>query len=113
MKDLRNVCPKCFSTKFRKSGFRKLGDGSKRQRYACKKCGHILIFGENGFRKMKNSPQNIILALSLIQRGVSYRDVASHLSVLKRLKIHHTTIFKWDKKFMQFFASELSKKRGH
>jgi len=107
MKDPQNKCPKCFSTKFRKSGFRKLCDGSKRQRYTCKKCGYILIFYENGFRKMKNTPQNIIEALSLIQRGVSYRDVARYLSESRGLKINHTTVLYWYKKFSQILGNGL------
>ena len=103
----QKICLRCFSNKFKKSGFRKVLDGSKRQRYRCLECGFRQIFGENGFRKMKNTPQNIVEALSLFFRGVSFRDIAAHLSETKDLRISHTTVQNWYIKYTELINSFL------
>jgi len=43
------VCHKCNSTTIVKRGFRKLKNGTKRQKYSCKQCNRKFILGENGF----------------------------------------------------------------
>lgn len=98
------ICDNCFSTEFKKSGYRKLFDGSKRQRLACKKCGHRVSSWSDGFRKMKHSPENVYQSLSLVLKGMSFRDVALYLSEEKNLRIPYTTIYYWYTKYMELIA---------
>ena len=94
------VCPKCYSTTFKKTGFRTVRDEIKRQRYTCLSCKYRFILGENGFRKMKNDPQIIVESLNLIFCGMSYRDIARHLKETRSLRISHTSVLNWSRKFM-------------
>lgn len=99
------MCNVCFSTEFKDSGFRKLANGTKRRRHTCKKCGHRQSSFEKGFRKMKNTPQNIIEALDLTLKGVSYRDVSTHLSTTKNLRITQTSIKNWETSYRELISA--------
>jgi len=94
------VCPQCFGTTFKKTGFRTVRGGIKRQRHTCLSCKYRFIMGENGFRKMKNDPQIIVESLNLIFCGMSYRDIARHLKETRNLRISHMTVLKWSRKYM-------------
>lgn len=94
------ICPNCFSDNFKKSGFRKVNNGIKRQRYTCLNCTHRFILGENGFRKMKNDPQLITESLNLFFCGMSFRGIAHHLKETRNLRITHVTVLNWCRKYM-------------
>ena len=95
------ICPKCYSITIKKTGFRIVKDGSKRQRYTCLTCNFRFILGENGFRKMKNDPQMIVESLNLIFCGMSYREIARHFRETKGFRISHTTVLNWFRKYMR------------
>jgi len=96
----KQVCPKCYSNNFKKTGYRTLKSGIKRQRYTCLSCKYRFTLCDNGFRKMKNDPQIIVESLNLIFCGVSYRDIARHIKETRNLRISHTTILSWSRKYM-------------
>ena len=93
------VCPKCYESDFKKSGWRIVENAPKRQRYTCHNCKYRFILGEDGFRKMKNDPRLIVETLYLVFRGMTYRHVAKFLKETKGLRITHTTVMNWFKKY--------------
>jgi transposase-like protein len=97
--ELPKVCPRCYSTTICKNGLRKIKNGIKRQRYACKQCKYKFIIGENGFSKVSSDPKIITEALNLIFSGVSYRNVARHIKITYQVKISHVSILNWFKKY--------------
>jgi transposase-like protein len=97
--ELPKVCPRCYSTTICKNGLRKIKNGIKRQRYACKQCKYKFIVGENGFSKVSSDPKIITEALNLIFSGVSYRNVARHIKITYQVKISHVSILNWFKKY--------------
>ncbi len=101
------ICPKCYSKILKKSGFRIVNDGTKRQRFRCHNCNFRFILGENGFRKMKNDPQLIVESLNLTLCGMSYRDIARHLKETRNLRISHTTVQNWFRKYMRIIKEYL------
>lgn len=95
------ICDECGSTDIKKSGFRKLIDETKRQRYTCLECGHRFILGEKGFRKLKADPEIIIEAINLVFNGMSLRPIARHLKITKQMRITHQTVDNWFKRYMK------------
>lgn len=94
------VCPKCYSGKFKKTGYRKLKSGIKRQRYTCRGCKHRFTLCDYGFRKMRNDPYIIVESINMIFCGVTYREIARHLRETRNVKVSHSTIQNWYKKYM-------------
>jgi transposase-like protein len=93
------VCPKCLSARTVKQGFRVVKNRIKRQRYRCLQCGLRFILGENGFSKVSSEPQMISEALNLIYSGLSYRNVARHISISHQIKVSHVSIMNWFRKY--------------
>ena len=93
------VCSKCQSTTIIKIGFRKLKNGTKRQRYSCKQCSHKFILGENGFSNVTSDPKIISESLNLVMNGMSYRAISRHIYSTHEIKISHTSIQNWIKKY--------------
>lgn len=93
------VCPKCSSTTIIKRGFRKLKNGTRRQKYGCKQCERGFILGENGFSKISSDPKIISECLNLVMSGVSYRNVARHIYSTHEIEISHVSVRNWIKKY--------------
>jgi transposase-like protein len=89
------------SAKIVKLGFRVLKRGIRRQRYRCLHCGLRFILGENGVSKVSSDPQMISDALNLIYSGLSYRNVARHISISHQIKISHVSIMNWFRKYVR------------
>lgn len=86
-------CGKCNSINIVKNGIRKNKSGIV-NRYLCKDCGYRFT-DKNGFKKRRNNPEKIALALDLYFRGLSVRKVAEHLQQVYNLNISHMTIYRW------------------
>lgn len=71
-------CRFCQSSNTTKKGFRKTQNRGKIQKYCCKDCNRLFVL-DDGFFKMRNSPQKITLCLDLFFKGVSTRQVQAHL----------------------------------
>ena len=63
------IYPKCNSTTIVKNGYRKLEDGTKRQKHRCNQCKYRFILGENGFSKVSSDPNIISESLDLVMSG--------------------------------------------
>lgn len=91
-------CPLCKSSeKVVKSGFR-YNNFEKKQRYQCNKC-NCLFVKNDGFWKMKHSPEIIAEALSCKKRGMPYEEVSKHFKEYNKANISAVTVFNWVKKY--------------
>src|SRR3989344_3986605 len=66
------------------AGFR-INKFGKKQRYWCQKCSRRFV-PNNGFWKMKSSPEVIAEAISCKKRGMSYNEVSKHFKEYKKKK---------------------------
>ena len=72
------ICPKCHSVKIIKRGKRKTQNRGLIQRYGCKDCGKRFV-QDLGFFRMRNNNKKVTLCLDLFFKGVSTRQIQSHL----------------------------------
>jgi len=86
-------CDKCGSKNTVKNGMRRNQSGMV-NRYLCKECGYRFT-DNNGFKKRRNEPEKIALALDLYFRGLSVRKIAEHFQQAYNLKVSHMTIYRW------------------
>ncbi len=93
-------CPKCGCYETFKHGYRKTKQGVK-TRLKCKECGTTFTLKEDGFGDMKFDSEIVTLALDLYFKGVSLRKVSHHIRQFRGVKIDHTTVFQWVKKYTE------------
>ena len=91
-------CPKCNSENIVKRGSFKTQAHGKQQRYFCKFCNKKFI-EQTGFYRMRNNPQKISLSLDLFFRGLSTREVQSHLQAFYPHNASNVSIYNWIIKF--------------
>ena len=101
------ICPRCSSTTIKKIGFRKLKDGTRRQKHQCKQCRRKFILGENGFSKVSSDPTIISESLNLVMSGMSYRNIARHIHSTRHIKISHVSVLNWVAKYTQLIKEYL------
>jgi len=93
------VCKFCGSERIIKRGRRKTQRG-RVQRFFCKDCNHKFIVDE-GFEKMKATPQAVTVALDLYFKGISMRSIVDHLKQFYGVEISHVAVYKWIRKYVQ------------
>lgn len=91
-------CRFCNSTEIIKRGLRKTQNRGSIQRYECKSCKKRFT-QEDGFFRMRNTPQKITLCMDLFYRGVSTRKVQEHLQAFYPHNADHRTILRWIVKY--------------
>jgi len=74
------TCPECKAEHTKKDGKRSTEHRGKIQRYKCLECGNRFAI-DDGFFRMRNSPQKITQAVDLFYRGASTRGVQGHLAM--------------------------------
>ena len=94
------ICPKCKSKEVVKRGNFSTQAHGKRQRYFCKDCKKKFIRND-GFYRMRNSPNKITLCLDLFFKGVSTRKIQDHLNAFYPHNSSHKSIYKWVVKYAQ------------
>jgi len=97
-KDKKIICPKCKCSQVKKRGFRHTQNRGKIQRYECKACKNAFII-DDGFFRMRNSPQKITCALDLFYNGVSTRKVQSHFKAFYPHNSSWVSIYSWVVKY--------------
>lgn len=108
----RPHCPNCKSRQFViKRGFRYNKSGPV-QRYFCKRC-KVKFVDRTAFRGMKNKAAAIVSALDLYFRGVSLRQIAEHLELTYGIKVSHSTVYNWIKKYVQIVNSYVKGMRAN
>lgn len=93
MENKQIICSNCKSQEVVKRGFFQTANG-KQQRYYCKSCNKKFI-EQTPFYRMRNTPNKITLCLDLFYRGVSTRQIQSHLQAFYPHNSSWVTIYKW------------------
>lgn len=93
-----SVCKFCSSENVVKRGFRNTERG-KVQRFFCKDCEHFFIVDE-GFEKMKATPETVTVASDLYFKGISMRAIVDHLKQFYNVEVSHVAIYKWIRKYV-------------
>lgn len=87
-------CPKCGATDRTKAGKK-----SDKQVYRCKSCRCRYVHTEPGFERNKHSPEIIAGCLNMLMSGMSYRKIQEHVRCYFGVKLSHSTILYWAKKY--------------
>lgn len=87
-------CSNCKSLEVVKRGYFQTEAHGKQQRYFCKSCNKKFI-EKTPFYRMRNNPQKITLCLDLFYKGVSTRQIQSHLQAFYPHNSSWVTIYKW------------------
>ncbi len=104
-------CDKCGSTNIVKNGIRKNKSGII-NRYKCKNCGYRFT-DNNGFKKKRNEPEKIALALDLYFRGLSIRKISEHFKQVYNLKVSHMTVYRWLVTYSRLASEWMDKQQVH
>jgi putative transposase len=102
------VCKFCGSERIVKRGYRATQRG-KVQRFFCKDC-HKKFIVDEGFEKMKATPETVTVALDLYFKGISMRAIVDHLKQFYSVEVSHVAIYKWIRKYvnlMKNYADQL------
>lgn len=94
MKNQETTCPNCKRKEVMKWCKRKTQNRGLIQRYKCKDCNNTFTL-DDGFFRMRNSPQKITCALDLFYNGVSTRKVQSHFKAFYPHNSSWVSIYSW------------------
>ena len=92
------VCKFCGSENIVKRGYRNTQNG-KVQRFFCKDCKRKFIVDE-GFERMKATPETVTVALDLYFKGISMRAIVDHIKQFYGVEVSHVAIYKWIRKYV-------------
>lgn len=109
-KNIPIKCKHCESQNYRKKGFRNTENRGRIQKYLCLDCKKYFT-NDDGFYRMRNTPQKITQAIDLFFRGVSTRKVQEHLGIFHPHNASNVSIYNWVVKYSKMigkFTSRLS-----
>ena len=92
------VCKFCGSENIVKRGYRNTQNG-KVQRFFCNDCKRKFIVDE-GFERMKATPETVTVALDLYFKGISMRAIVDHIKQFYGVEVSHVAIYKWIRKYI-------------
>ena len=90
-------CDLCQSNNVVRKGFRK-NKAVMKQKYFCHACQKWFVL-DDGFKKMKNKPTDIVRALHEYADGASLKKVSLHLQQHNAAKVSRWTIRQWVVKY--------------
>ncbi|MDP2926441.1 MAG: hypothetical protein Q8N99_08745 [Nanoarchaeota archaeon] len=90
----KTICLKCKSKNIIKWCKRKTENRGLIQRYKCKDCGKYFVI-DDGFYRMRNSPQKITCAMDLYFKGLSTRKVQDHFQAFYPHNSSWVSIYNW------------------
>ncbi|MFH0832071.1 MAG: DDE-type integrase/transposase/recombinase [archaeon] len=108
------ICPECKAENIKKDGKRKTQNRGLIQRYKCRECSHRFII-DDGFFRMRNSPQKITQSVDLFYRGASTRGVQGHLAMFYPHNASNVSVYNWVVKYSKMiskFTNKLKLKVG-
>lgn len=108
------ICSKCSKENVIKWTKRKTENRGLIQRYKCKDCGKTFSI-DDGFFRMRNTPNKVTLCLDLFYKGISTRQIQSHLQAFYPHNSSHKSIYKWVVKYGRLigkFTDKLKIKSG-
>ena len=94
------ICPDCKKKGVVKRGSFTTQAHGKQQRYYCKSCNKKFI-EQTPFYRMRNNSQKITLCLDLFYKGVSTRQIQSHLQAFYPHNSSWVSIYKWVIKYSE------------
>jgi len=97
------ICPHCKTEHIKKDGKRKTQNRGLIQRYKCLECNKKFVL-DDGFFRMRNSPQKITLCLDLFYRGVSTRKVQELLQAFYPHNSSWVSIYSWVVKYAKMIS---------
>ena len=101
---METKCNKCKGININKDGTRKTLNRGNIQRYYCKDC-KIRFVPNDGFYRMRNSPDKITQSIHLYYSGTSLRKTQAHLGVFHPHNASHVSILKWIRKYSRLVGS--------
>src|SRR3990167_8839514 len=110
----KTKCPYCNGENIVRRGQRQTQNRGIIQRYGCQDCDRRFVV-DDGFFKMKNTPQKVTLCLDLFYRGISTRKVQEHLQAFYPHNSSNVSIYKWIVKYSKMiskFTDNLNLKVG-
>ena len=99
-------CPKCKSNYVKKNGVRQTQNRGLIQRYKCKNCSYRFV-QDLGFFRMRNNPKKITCAIDLFYKGVSTRQIQSHLQAFYPANSSWVTIWSWVVKYSNLIHNKV------
>lgn len=97
----------------------KYGKSGQKQVYKCRNCDRKFV-EDDGFSNLKYEPNMISMCLDLYFKGVSLRKISNHIEQFHRIKIDHSTVYRWIEKYVGMISEyvntlspELSEKWHH
>ncbi|MEK6889397.1 MAG: DDE-type integrase/transposase/recombinase [Nanoarchaeota archaeon] len=109
---MMETCPKCKSQEIIKWCKRKTENRGLIQRYKCKSCNSYFIL-DDGFFRMRNTPQKITQSIDLFYRGVSTRKVQEHLAIFHPHNASNVSIYKWVVKYAKMISKYTEKLKAN
>lgn len=94
------VCSNCNSNEVIKWCKRKTENRGEIQRYKCKSCSSYFT-PDDGFFRMRNTPQKISQSIDLFYRGVSTRKVQEHLTIFHPHNASNVSVYNWVVKYAE------------
>ncbi|MBU1051680.1 MAG: DDE-type integrase/transposase/recombinase [Nanoarchaeota archaeon] len=102
------LCPNCNSAETIKWCKRKTQNRGEIQRYKCKSCNSCFT-PDDGFFRMRNTPQKVSQSIDLFYRGVSTRKVQEHLAIFHPHNASNVSIYKWVVKYSKMISKFTNK----
>jgi len=102
------ICPNCNSNETIKWCKRKTQNRGEIQRYKCKSCNYYFTL-DDGFFRMRNTPQKISQSIDLFYRGVSTRKVQEHLAIFHPHNASNVSVYKWVIKYSKMISKFTNK----
>jgi putative transposase len=96
-------CQNCKSQEVIKWCKRKTQNRGLIQRYKCKSCKYYFTLNE-GFFRMRNTPQKISQSIDLFYRGVSTRKVQEHLAIFHPHNASNVSVYNWVVKYAKMIS---------
>ena len=88
------TCPSCKRNETIKWCKRKTQNRGLIQKYKCKSCNSSFTL-DDGFFRMRNTPQKITQSIDLFYRWVSTRKVQEHLAIFHPHNASHMSVYNW------------------
>ncbi len=104
----KTICPNCKAERIKKDGLRKTENRGLIQRYKCLECSHRFI-QDDGFFRMRNSPQKITQSVDLFYRGTSTRGVQGHLAMFFSHNASNVSVYNWVVKYSKIISKFTNK----
>src|SRR3989344_4667907 len=97
-------CSNCKSENVIKRAKRKTLNRGLIQRYYCKDCKKRFTLND-GFYRMRNSPEKITQSLHLYFSGTSLRKTQEHLGIFHSHNASHMSVLRWIRKYSKMVSN--------